>query len=143
MRGIKLTVAIITIILSIFLLLGGLAVAGVALMFGSMISDMLAMLTEFAPEIALIIDSIPGFAASIQMYMIIIGIVMLVLGIVYLILGIKFCSRNRNLGIAIALLILYALGAAGFMFDIITGIVSLVLIGLLIAYIIMSGRRAA
>ena len=136
MRGIKLTVAIVTIILGVISLLGGIAL----IVLGAFVSGFISGLYGSGTA-GLLAGAIAGAVAAV---LIILGIVVLLFGVLYLTLGIKFTSRKPNQGIAITLLIFYGLGAIVSFYDVIvdgglellaSGIIMSILVALLIVYL--------
>jgi len=84
-----------------------------------------------------------GMSMDISSLIAVAGGVMIALGAVFLFLGIKFCSRNPNKGIAIALLVIYIIGALSILTDPMLGVLPLILAILLVVYLVKLGKQDA
>ena len=140
MRGLKLTIAIITIILASVGLLVALFVGLLAFGF---LGDNMPSYGYWANGW---LDNHDGQVLELMIYSLLFG---LTLSILFLILGIMFCSRNRTKGVALTLLVFYILGVAVGIINSLRGdliyIAACVLCGvmiiLLIVYLANSGGR--
>ncbi|MCL2587741.1 MAG: hypothetical protein FWE31_05955 [Firmicutes bacterium] len=130
MRGIKLTVAIISIIIGAFGILGGVAITIMGAVGAAFIAD---------------IANDMNFSGAVAAIFVSMGLVVLAISIAYLVLGIKFTSQKPNKGVAIALLVFYIIGSLSlFSFDpviIVSSLLSVAMAALLIVYLAKLGKQ--
>lgn len=132
MRGFKLTTAIVTIIESIFITIGGIGVIMIGVLGAGFFGDVFASVG---------LEDALGMIGSIMAIVVIVGVIILALGILFLVLGIKFCSHKPNKGIAITLLVFNILGAFSVFTYAFSGIVSIVMVVFLIIYLVLLGKQ--
>jgi len=129
MRGMKLTVAIISIIQGVLAILGGIGITIMGLMGAAFVNDIAGDL---------------NFSGTIAVFFAIIGAIALAIGIIFLVLGIKFCSHKPNKGIAITLLVFYIIGAfsvIGGVETLVAGLISILCVVFLIIYLVKLGKH--
>jgi len=130
MRGCKLSVAIITIVIGVLGALGGIFM----ILWGALSWGAASNMERFGALVAF-------FGAML----VFVGIVALAFGALYLFLGIKFLSHKPNKGIAVTLLVLNILGSLsifGFTWETtLVALPSIVCVILLIVYLVKLGKQ--
>ena len=132
MRGVKLTVAIITIILGSIATLAGVGLTFMGLMWGAIGAQLAG--TE--------LEAIFGaFGSAIGAMILFGGLIVLAISIILIVLGSKFCSRKPNKGIAITLIVIYGLETLSLLGGNPAGILGAAMLALCIVYLVLLGKQ--
>jgi len=149
MRATKIIVAIFTTLIGISIILGGLAVAGIGVVFVSGLGILGNVAETVTDAFAQLGAMLLGFLGVV---LIILGIVFLIPGVIWVVLGAKFFSRKPNKGIAVTLIVFYFLfeGVIGISFTNGTGselyggigaaVFCAIMIALLILYLVLLNK---